>query len=318
MMENRPPLTSPDGSSNRNPPERCPRPLYSRDSTQEHQEIPQEDQNEDLVKEEAEEQYVMGDDPCKEEEDPPEISTDGSCNRNTPERCPRPLYSQDSTREHQEIPQDDQDENVIIDEMKEETAEMYVRKDEPCKEEISPEISRDGRYIRTNLRKCPVVTPNSETNNNDTTPNSSGENPVSQKLHPEVHPGDLSFDSSTYRESLPGGGLFLCSDCNKCFTVRTKLIEHQRTHTREKPFSCSECGKCFSWKSSLITHARVHTGEKPYSCSHSLQGDGSNCWRLREEAAGDVRNKDMGGAVDVHNRMGAGTGGREVSCTASV
>ncbi|KAM5141332.1 gastrula zinc finger protein XlCGF66.1-like [Mantella aurantiaca] len=44
MMEKRPPLTSPDGSSNGNPPERCPRPLYSRDSTQQHQEIPQEDQ----------------------------------------------------------------------------------------------------------------------------------------------------------------------------------------------------------------------------------------------------------------------------------
>ncbi|XP_040177216.1 gastrula zinc finger protein XlCGF66.1-like isoform X2 [Rana temporaria] len=35
MMENQPPLTSPDGSSNGNPPERCPSPLYSRDSTQE-------------------------------------------------------------------------------------------------------------------------------------------------------------------------------------------------------------------------------------------------------------------------------------------
>ncbi|KAM5125586.1 oocyte zinc finger protein XlCOF29-like, partial [Mantella aurantiaca] len=35
MMDNQPPLTSPDGSSNRNPPERCPRPLYSWDSTQE-------------------------------------------------------------------------------------------------------------------------------------------------------------------------------------------------------------------------------------------------------------------------------------------
>ncbi|PIO23394.1 hypothetical protein AB205_0202190, partial [Aquarana catesbeiana] len=43
MMENQPPLTSPDGSSNGNPPERCPRPLYSRDSTQEDQEIPQVD-----------------------------------------------------------------------------------------------------------------------------------------------------------------------------------------------------------------------------------------------------------------------------------
>ncbi|XP_077346347.1 gastrula zinc finger protein XlCGF66.1-like [Lithobates pipiens] len=29
MMDNQPPLTSPDGSSNGNPPERCPCPLYS-------------------------------------------------------------------------------------------------------------------------------------------------------------------------------------------------------------------------------------------------------------------------------------------------
>ncbi|CAI9557966.1 unnamed protein product, partial [Staurois parvus] len=78
MMENRPPLTSPDGSSNGNPPERCPCPLYSRDSTQEHQEIPQEDQ------------------------------VDGSSIWNPPERCPRPVYSWDSTQEHQEIPQEDQ------------------------------------------------------------------------------------------------------------------------------------------------------------------------------------------------------------------
>ncbi|CAI9550740.1 unnamed protein product, partial [Staurois parvus] len=78
MMENRPPLTSPDGSSNGNPPERCPHPLYSRDSTQEHQEIPQEDQ------------------------------VDGTSIGNPPERCTHPLYCWNSTQEHQEIPQEDQ------------------------------------------------------------------------------------------------------------------------------------------------------------------------------------------------------------------
>ncbi|KAM5125801.1 uncharacterized protein ACMZJ9_021937 [Mantella aurantiaca] len=57
MMDNQPPLTSPDGSSNRNPPERYPRPLYSRDSTQEDLTIPHHHQ------------------------------VDG----NPPERCPRPL-----------------------------------------------------------------------------------------------------------------------------------------------------------------------------------------------------------------------------------
>ncbi|CAI9532319.1 unnamed protein product, partial [Staurois parvus] len=86
MMENRPPLASSDGSSNGNPPERCPRPLYSRDSTQdhqeipqEHQEIPQEDQGEGMIvvkAEAAEEPSMRTDDPCKEEEIPPEISTD--------------------------------------------------------------------------------------------------------------------------------------------------------------------------------------------------------------------------------------------------
>ncbi|CAI9600897.1 unnamed protein product [Staurois parvus] len=45
MMDNQPPLTSPDGSSHGNPPERCPRPLYSRDSTQEGHTIPHHHQN---------------------------------------------------------------------------------------------------------------------------------------------------------------------------------------------------------------------------------------------------------------------------------
>ncbi|CAI9574079.1 unnamed protein product [Staurois parvus] len=75
MMEHRPTLTSPDGSSNGNPPERCPRPLYSRDSTQEHQEIPQENQG-DMINDidvKDEEMPLSNDDPCEKEEIPPEI-----------------------------------------------------------------------------------------------------------------------------------------------------------------------------------------------------------------------------------------------------
>ncbi|CAI9539071.1 unnamed protein product, partial [Staurois parvus] len=45
MMDNQPPLTSPDGSSHGNPPERCPRPLYSWDSTQEGHTIPHHHQS---------------------------------------------------------------------------------------------------------------------------------------------------------------------------------------------------------------------------------------------------------------------------------
>ncbi|CAI9576238.1 unnamed protein product [Staurois parvus] len=74
MVEDQPPLTSPDGSSHGNPPERCPRPLYSRDSTQEGPTIPHHHQ------------------------------VDGSSNGNPPEGCPRPLYSWDSTQEGPTIP----------------------------------------------------------------------------------------------------------------------------------------------------------------------------------------------------------------------
>ncbi|XP_063806575.1 oocyte zinc finger protein XlCOF29-like isoform X2 [Pseudophryne corroboree] len=49
MMENHRPLTSLDGPSNRDTPERCPRPLYSQDCTEENHRIPQEDQGEELT-----------------------------------------------------------------------------------------------------------------------------------------------------------------------------------------------------------------------------------------------------------------------------
>ncbi|PIO09931.1 hypothetical protein AB205_0064100, partial [Aquarana catesbeiana] len=98
MMENQPPLTSPDGSSNRNPPERCPPSLYSLDSTQEDHTIPHHHQSGNLgdckVEVKAEEETYVRDDQQSMEEDeitgtfikedtPTEISTGGSLALNT-------------------------------------------------------------------------------------------------------------------------------------------------------------------------------------------------------------------------------------------
>ncbi|XP_073519599.1 uncharacterized protein [Phyllobates terribilis] len=49
MMEELRPLTSPDGSRRRNPPERCPRPLNPQDYPEENHHIPEDHQGEDLI-----------------------------------------------------------------------------------------------------------------------------------------------------------------------------------------------------------------------------------------------------------------------------
>ncbi|KAM5141684.1 uncharacterized protein ACMZJ9_015390 [Mantella aurantiaca] len=282
MMENRLILTSPGGSSNRNPPERCPRPLYSRDSTQQHQEIPQEDQ------------------------------VDGSSNRNPPERCPRPLYSRDSTQEHQEIPQEDQDETQILSvtEIGEKIDETYVIGDDSCKEEeIPPEISTDlediqkdiesedevshvrikeedtaadfgtgGQYIRRNPENHPIIYPDCDIEDEeDILSGAIKEDAITPNLHPAPYNADLSSGSFTH------GGWFSdhfhpvihhegprsipCPDCGKCFSERSKFVTHRRSHTGEKPFSCIECGKCFKQSAHLVSHHRTHTRVHPYSCS---------------------------------------------------
>ncbi|PIO09609.1 hypothetical protein AB205_0152000, partial [Aquarana catesbeiana] len=126
------------GSSNGNPPERCPRPLYSRDSTQEGHTIPHHHQSGNLgdyniiVKEEDEEYGVMEEfsEGHKDMMEPPNT-------RNPPERCPRPLYSRDSTQEGHTILHCYKGEDLIDIkvEVKSEEEERYVRDDQQSMEE---------------------------------------------------------------------------------------------------------------------------------------------------------------------------------------
>ncbi|XP_040282512.1 uncharacterized protein LOC120996578 [Bufo bufo] len=91
MMENRQPLTSPDKSNRRDPPERCPTPLHSPD-------CPEEKPN-----------LALDDHDLKAENHQPFTSPDGSSQRNPPERCPSPLHSPDCPEEEQNNSLDHQD-----------------------------------------------------------------------------------------------------------------------------------------------------------------------------------------------------------------
>ncbi|PIO15732.1 hypothetical protein AB205_0130700, partial [Aquarana catesbeiana] len=126
----------------RNPPERCPHPLYSRDSTQEGHTNPHHHQSGNLrdskvevkeeIKKEDDEDGVMEESEfLKARKDLYQDTMVGTSNyRNPPKRCPRTLYSRDPTQEGHTIPHHHQsgnlgDDNIVVKEEYKEEDEEY-------------------------------------------------------------------------------------------------------------------------------------------------------------------------------------------------
>ncbi|PIO23659.1 hypothetical protein AB205_0147690, partial [Aquarana catesbeiana] len=163
MMDNQPPLTSPDGSSYGNPPERCPHPLYSWDSTQEGHTIPHHHQsgnlnNNSIIKEEyteEDEEYGV----MKELSDIHKDMMESLNTRNPPERCPRPLYSRDSTQEGHTIPHHHQSGNLRDSKVnvKEEIKEEY--EEDGVMEEGQKDLYQDNMMESSSYRNPPERCP---------------------------------------------------------------------------------------------------------------------------------------------------------------
>ncbi|KFB37306.1 AGAP002918-PA-like protein [Anopheles sinensis] len=57
-----------------------------------------------------------------------------------------------------------------------------------------------------------------------------------------------------------------CDECNKTFTRKSNLIDHERLHNQSKPYRCEYCDKRFVQIGNLRMHLRTHTAEKPFHC----------------------------------------------------
>ena len=68
----------------------------------------------------------------------------------------------------------------------------------------------------------------------------------------------LFADNVPYTHQARGSG-YACRYCKKMFPVPAKVVNHERIHTGERPFSCQICGKSFAEKGTLKRHQIIHT-----------------------------------------------------------
>ncbi|PIO40657.1 hypothetical protein AB205_0027590, partial [Aquarana catesbeiana] len=208
----------------------------------------------------------------------------GSSNGNPPERCPRPLYSRDSTQEDHTIPHHHQVEDLIIVKVEDEVEEMYVRDDQQSMEEDgmtrtfieedTPTEISTGHAMEKPSKDRLTLSPGCKMEDEDITGDCGGEKTMSSTMDGGLHSVDRPWnpsDSEQPRTVRDGAGIqddekFSCSECGKCYPRKSDLVRHQKSHTVEKSYPCPECGNSFLWKSALVVHQRSHTGEKPYSC----------------------------------------------------
>jgi hypothetical protein len=61
---------------------------------------------------------------------------------------------------------------------------------------------------------------------------------------------------------------FACQICQQSFTRRASLVNHQRTHTGEKPYSCtvSGCDRTFAQQGDKTRHEQAQHSEKTFIC----------------------------------------------------
>ncbi|XP_040278921.1 oocyte zinc finger protein XlCOF8.4-like isoform X3 [Bufo bufo] len=282
IMKDHQPLTSLDESSGRNPPERCPSPLYSQDCPEEKQNILLDHQFPHVLDiESSQESYggmTIGPENLKSES----VDDEERTRRSDAHLVLSPAYTVEENQSQIGKTRTVQRPGKIFacsecgkqfeNKLHLSVHEMIHKNERPftCSE-CGKVFSWESHFVRHQRSH-------------------SGDKPFSCSecgkefrwkshfvMHQRIHSGDKPFTCSDcgkgfgwksvlvrHQKSHSGERPFSCSECGKCFSVKSSLVKHLSIHTEEKPNFCSECGKCFNDVSQLMVHLRVHTGEKPY------------------------------------------------------
>ncbi|XP_077112167.1 uncharacterized protein LOC143767615 [Ranitomeya variabilis] len=239
-------LTSPDLSSMRTTPDRCPCPLLPQDCKQEDSNVPQDHQGEDLTHINTTETYVRGDERCKQTI--PTYDYPDDCTWRSEGQLISSIFNSDDI----EITQDTNEVNFFTPGIPSSLHNNDLLSD-PTKQILSSDslpTTKENQSHKISIKKRTTLKVNM---------------PFSRSEYGNSFPIERPF--LKHQKNHTAENRFSCSKCGKCFNKKSNLVRHQRTHTMEKTLSCSECGKCFNLKSNLLRHQRIHTGEKPFSCS---------------------------------------------------
>ncbi|XP_069606039.1 oocyte zinc finger protein XlCOF22-like [Ranitomeya imitator] len=274
IMEVPQPLTSPDLSSKRTTPERCPRPLLPQDCKLEDLNVPQDHQGEDLTNINTTETFVRVDEWCKEEI--PTYDYPDDCTRKSEGQLTSSIFKSDDF----EIPQDAIEVNANTPDIQPSLHSKDLSSDslKQIMSSYSLPTAKENQNHKISVKKLTALKRKKTCSRSEYGNSFPIEN--SFLKHQKIHTAENRFSCSkcwkcfnknsnlvSHQRTHTGEKPFSCLQCGKCFNQKSNLVSHQRTHTREKPFSCPECGKCFNQKSILVSHQRTHTGEKPFSCS---------------------------------------------------